>query len=199
MEKITFKDLAIAFATDQKVNYYDDERKSNQTCRIFSLTEETVSIVSEEYQYDDLSFDKIINIIPRTTQQIINEDYVGGLEMGQILEKDEPKQETLEEAAANYLHRVADGKRTTGYSDEDFIEGAKWQQEQDKKKFSEEEVDLLHKSITMHLDDSEAERMINQIFKQFKKLDCQHQFARTGDSFDLTIYCKKCGINYKNK
>jgi hypothetical protein len=39
------------------------------------------------------------------------------------------KQETLEEAAANYLHRVADGKRTTGYADEDFIEGAKWQQE----------------------------------------------------------------------
>ena len=72
----------------------------------------------------------------------------------------------------------------------------KWQQEQ---MYSEEEVNLLHKSIIIHLDDSEAERMINQIFKQFKKLDCQHQFTRTGDSFDLTIYCKKCGINYKNK
>jgi hypothetical protein len=32
-------------------------------------------------------------IIPRTTQQIINEDYAGGLEMGQIPEKEEPKQE----------------------------------------------------------------------------------------------------------
>ena len=37
--------------------------------------------------------------------------------------------ETLEEAAENYLHRVADGKRSTGYADEDFIEGAKWQAE----------------------------------------------------------------------
>jgi len=32
-------------------------------------------------------------IIPRTTQQIINEDYAGGLEMGQIPAKEEPKQE----------------------------------------------------------------------------------------------------------
>ena len=58
--------------------------------------------------------------------------------------KEEPKQETLEEAAANYLHRVADGKRTTGYADEDFINGAKWQQEQDKNKYSaEEQTDIL--------------------------------------------------------
>jgi hypothetical protein len=32
-------------------------------------------------------------IIPRTTQQIIDEDYAGGLEMGQIPAKEEPKQE----------------------------------------------------------------------------------------------------------
>ncbi len=32
-------------------------------------------------------------IIPRTTQQIINEDYAGGLEMGQIIPKEEPKQD----------------------------------------------------------------------------------------------------------
>jgi len=162
MEKITFKDLAIAFATNQKVNYYDDERKSNQTCRIFSLTEETVSIVSEEYQYDDLSFDKIINIIPRTTQQIINEDCAGGLEMGQILEKDEPKQEiptvngsygctipikepkqeTLEEVAEKYAKDFGCKINYDIYYS--FIAGVKWQQEQDKNKYSEEEVlDIL--------------------------------------------------------
>jgi hypothetical protein len=32
-------------------------------------------------------------IIPRTTQQIINQDYAGGLEMGQIPAKEEPKEE----------------------------------------------------------------------------------------------------------
>jgi hypothetical protein len=33
------------------------------------------------------------------------------------------KQETLEEAAQSHLSKVADGKRTTGYADEDFIAG----------------------------------------------------------------------------
>lgn len=103
MEKITLKDLAIAFAYNQKVTYYDDERELNQTCRIFALTEDTISIVNEEYQYDDLSFDKIINIIPKTTQQIIDEYFAGGLNIGQIL----PKQQI-------------------SYSKEEVIKFAKW-------------------------------------------------------------------------
>lgn len=41
--------------------------------------------------------------------------------------KEELKQETIAEAGQVYLSKVADGKRTTGYADEDFIEGAKWQ------------------------------------------------------------------------
>lgn len=95
---LTLKDLAIAFANNQKVTYYDDERELNQTCRIFALTEDTISIVNEEYQYDDLSFDKIINIIPKTTQQIIHEDFAGGLNMGQIL----PKQEISYSKASDF-------------------------------------------------------------------------------------------------
>lgn len=39
------------------------------------------------------------------------------------------KQETLEKASTKYLHSVADGKRYTGYADEDFINGAKWQED----------------------------------------------------------------------
>lgn len=41
--------------------------------------------------------------------------------------KVELKQETIAEAGQAYLSKVADGKRTTGYADEDFTEGAKWQ------------------------------------------------------------------------
>lgn len=44
------------------------------------------------------------------------------------------------QAAQEYLHKVADGKRTTGYADEDFIEGAKWQAGQ---MYSEEEVENI--------------------------------------------------------
>ena len=58
------------------------------------------------------------------------------------------KQETLEEAATKYLHSVADGERYTGYADEDFINGAKWQAE---RMYSEEEVmDMFH-DLSMHL------------------------------------------------
>jgi len=57
------------------------------------------------------------------------------------------KRETLEEAAQSYLHKVADGKRPTGYADEDFINGAKWQTEQ-KPTYTEKEIkdflELLH-------------------------------------------------------
>lgn len=41
-----------------------------------------------------------------------------------------PEKSVMEIAAMEYLSRVADGKRTTGYCDEDFIEGAKWQEQQ---------------------------------------------------------------------
>jgi hypothetical protein len=44
------------------------------------------------------------------------------------------KQETLEEAAQSHLSKVADGKRTTGYADEDFIAGAIWQQQRSRRR-----------------------------------------------------------------
>jgi hypothetical protein len=42
----------------------------------------------------------------------------------------------IEEAGQKYLSKVADGKRTTGYADEDFRMGALWQQ---KRSYTEEE------------------------------------------------------------
>jgi hypothetical protein len=54
------------------------------------------------------------------------------------------KQETLEEVAKNYL------KGWGEYDDKKaFIAGAKWQQEQDKKMFSEEEVLNFTQTIIM--------------------------------------------------
>jgi len=163
MKKITFKDLAIAFATNQKVNYYDDEIELNQTCRIFSLTEETVSIVSEEYQYDDLSFDKIINIIPRTTQQIINEDYAGGLDMGQI----PTNKETIEEAK-KYLSNNGYGKGSNFTLNNVANLMIEWQQEQYKNKFSEE--DMIEFGKFCHSDAHSINRVktFKELFEHFK-------------------------------
>lgn len=67
------------------------------------------------------------------------------------------KQETLEEAATNYLHRVADGKRFTGYADEDFINGAKWQAD---KVFNDDVIQTLEKALAILL--KRQERMYNE-------------------------------------
>ena len=75
------------------------------------------------------------------------------------------KEETLEEAAEKYLHKVADGLRPTGYCDEDFIEGAKWQAE---RMYTEEEViDIINDYVRNHAnwDWKEAQEW----FEQFKK------------------------------
>ena len=56
---VTLKDLAIAFANNQEIDYYDSERCLGQSCRIVALTEDSVSITNGEYQYDNLSFDDV--------------------------------------------------------------------------------------------------------------------------------------------
>jgi uncharacterized protein (DUF1015 family) len=50
------------------------------------------------------------------------------------------KQETLEEAAHEYFKRGQLGFEKAADTEMAFIKGAKWQQEQDKKMYSEEQV-----------------------------------------------------------
>ena len=74
------------------------------------------------------------------------------LEVGQIAAKEEPKQETLEEVAENELRKQNWDTTITlpfnGGFIEGFQQGAKWQQEQDKNKYSEEEVlEILDKRL----------------------------------------------------
>jgi hypothetical protein len=83
-----------------------------------------------------------------------------------------PKQETIEEA----IDRIAkeDGYDIDGSKVADFVDGmvkgAKWQQEQDKNKYSEEEVkeilNLRLKWFGISLDEFED----NKWFNQFKKI-----------------------------
>jgi len=73
----------------------------------------------------------------------------------------EPKQETLEEVAKNY------SKGWGEYDDKKaFIEGAKWQQEQDKNKYSEEEVINILQELCYDL--GEPKSRIKEWFEQFK-------------------------------
>jgi hypothetical protein len=86
--------------------------------------------------------------------------------------EEEPKQETLEEAAERYARKqcddMYDNEGLTGASwgwetSLDFIAGAKWQQEQDKKLYSEEEV------LNIIVDCDGSLTQAKKWFKQFKK------------------------------
>jgi hypothetical protein len=73
------------------------------------------------------------------------------------------EQETLEEAAKKQWGNV----HRTGVLG--FIEGVKWQQEQDKKRYSEEEVlDLLHRR-SFHLTHKKDTKTTKEWFEPFKK------------------------------
>jgi hypothetical protein len=81
------------------------------------------------------------------------------------------RQETLEEA----IDRIAkeDGYDIDGSKVADFVDGmvkgVKWQQEQDKNKYSEEEVlDLLHRR-SFHLTHKKDTKTTKEWFEQFKK------------------------------
>ena len=56
--KLELKHLAIAFANNYKVTYFDDERELNQVCNIVELREDECTISNGEYEYD-VKFDDI--------------------------------------------------------------------------------------------------------------------------------------------
>lgn len=75
------------------------------------------------------------------------------------------KQETLEEVAEIFDY-------TLGVEYCAFIEGAKWQQEQDKKMYSEEEVRKISLEFFYHWWNSKVtntEQGFDEWFEQFKK------------------------------
>ena len=91
--------------------------------------------------------------------------------------KIEPKQETLEEAAEKYSENW---EEITGLDYEnvvpsevnklDFINGAKWQQEQNKNLYSEE--DLLNFGAFVRIEDKKEKRLflIQDYFKKWKQI-----------------------------
>lgn len=82
--------------------------------------------------------------------------------------------ETLDEAAYKYALKKRVIKRLSNREFDlcqiDFIKGAKWQQEQDKKMYSEEEVIKFGQWLTL-FDNlrNENKYVIKQLLKQFKK------------------------------
>jgi hypothetical protein len=100
--------------------------------------------------------------------EIMKEDEDLGLYIEQM-EKEEPKQETLEEVA----ERLYSDKEYPMYGEirrHSFIAGAKWSQEQDKNKYSEEEVfRLLVHSNERYGKRSVTTQCIKIWFEQFKK------------------------------
>jgi hypothetical protein len=82
--------------------------------------------------------------------------------------------ETLEEAADKYVDcfefGIAHPRRVAKNA---FINGAKWQQEQDKKLYSEEEVNNLLYRFLEHIGEKQKRTILNVVpnewFEEFKK------------------------------
>jgi hypothetical protein len=102
--------------------------------------------------------------------EIMKEDEDLGLYIEQM-EKEESEQETLEEAA----ERLYSDKEYSMYGEirrHSFIAGAKWQQEQDKNKYSEEEVRKISLDFFYHWWNSKGtntEQGFDKWFEQIKK------------------------------
>ena len=77
------------------------------------------------------------------------------------------KQETLEEAAHEYFKRGQLGFEKAADTEMAFIKGAKWQQEQDKKMYSEEIIDIL-KLFLYNIQNGDDVEDIEKWYKQFK-------------------------------
>ena len=85
-----------------------------------------------------------------------------------VIPKEEPKQETLEEVAKNYYENNK-FKSDYPHCPYSFKDGAKWQQEQDKNLYDEEEVRKMfsrYNEVIAHRDIEEWQPWID---KQFKK------------------------------
>jgi hypothetical protein len=97
------------------------------------------------------------------------------LEYKIIIPKEEPKQETLEEAKSNYAdihNEVYDIPCANLHiNNRELIEnaiefGAKWQQEQDKNKYSEEDLDMFRKFMIQEQNFSKS--CLDVFIEQFK-------------------------------
>jgi hypothetical protein len=103
--------------------------------------------------------------IPSEFNDIVNKEFFNLIE--------EPKQETFEEAAINCWAEGAWDNRDD-FTD-GFIEGAKWQQEQDKNKYREEEVEIILQQLKLKLKSGvlkwqeDFEFDLKEWFEQFKK------------------------------
>jgi hypothetical protein len=89
------------------------------------------------------------------------------MEEGYLVSKEEPKQETFEEAELKTLLKEATNQTTCASERMGFINGAKWQQE---RMYSEEE--LLEFANWCRIQDNKYPnccRTIQQLFTQFKK------------------------------
>jgi hypothetical protein len=137
---------------------------------------ESVEILSKDFSYDkEYWYTKYKIIIPKEEvkpfkdmQQLTEVAWEKFKKKPFPSKKEEAKQETLEEAAKKQWGNV----HRTGVLG--FIEGAKWQQEQDKNKFSEEEVEIILQQLKLKLKSGvlkwqeDFEFDLKEWFKQFK-------------------------------
>jgi hypothetical protein len=112
---------------------------------------------------------------PKFEDSIENSINIMSIANSMFSKKEEPKQETLEEVAENYINKFYSHYVFKELLKPIFIDAVKFQQEQDKNKYSEEEV-LTHLNNLIKMPSSELDKFTNDTglvtmkwFEQFKK------------------------------
>ena len=150
-----------------EVRKIEDELISPKNPKIrFNALQDPPSFISAESLNNMILTYKYKIIIPRTTQQVIDEDFAGGLEMGQII----PKQETLEEVKdlAYYKANAEEDYLAVPISVLRYIS----QLEQQEKSYSDEEVLNFTQTIIQQYKfgntNIEQLDLLKETLKQFK-------------------------------
>jgi hypothetical protein len=157
-----YKCLEFMYFAERDMDDQLFNRESKQECTITKIMQmeglkSLIDMMKEDEElglYKEIVEEKLDKIVSKEPSKFWAES-----------EKRNKMKETLEEAAERYNSQFI-YKEENKFAKEDFINGARWQQEIS---YSEDEINLLHKSILMHLSDEESEEIINQLFKQFKK------------------------------
>ena len=172
----TRKFKKIILTTDQDLIKYGVQAIDDEFLEWFvknpSYEEVEVKFIKDGWclkEAKEVSFYK--TIIPRTTQQIIDEDFDGGLTMGQIIPKEEAKQVgEYQQELFNYLHDLGVIALQSEMQEIERIV-LNMQQEQDKKLYSDL-VDLLERLRPIYKEDSvshfKCEKQRINIIEQFK-------------------------------
>jgi hypothetical protein len=195
--------LFVKYNTLHKAVHDNHFELNNGDCKKINLTTEPTLIADGVQAIDNMFLEWFVNNtscefveVEFKTKQLVKPYDVYNEQVSYykiIAPKEEPKQETLEEAAEKWTfetngHKWSNNDNTAGDNYGSFIAGAKYQAE---RMYSEEEVLEILFEFSCNNDINKKE--MKEWFEQFKKVGISKYFCECGSQKDQDCkYCTSC-------